>query len=89
MEVSFANVVLLHVFVKIIFPWPYYGRNIDLFSPGCYNEGTMLLLFLFVPWQGHFCGKKLILGSTQQNQMVLFSFSTGGVNTPLTAKTDP
>ena len=37
-----------------------------------------------------FCSKKLIWGSTQQNQMVLFlSSSPGGVSTPLTAETDP
>ena len=42
MEVSFANVVLLLVFGKNIFSWPYNGRNLDLFSPGCYDEGVKL-----------------------------------------------
>ena len=42
MEESFANVVLLHVFVKNIFLWTYNGRNLDLFSPGCYDEGTKI-----------------------------------------------
>ena len=42
MEVYFANVVLLHVFVKIIFLRPINGRNLDLFSPGRYDEGTKL-----------------------------------------------
>ena len=74
MEVSFANVVLLHVLVKNIFPWPYNGRNQALFSPGCYDDGIKLHFPVF-PWQGHlFCGKKLRLGSTLQNEMVLFSF---------------
>ena len=26
----------------LFFPWSYYGRYLYLFSPGCYNEGTML-----------------------------------------------
>ena len=74
MEVSFADVVLLHVFVKIFFSWPYYGRNLDLFSPGCYNESTKLHFSSFFLGKATFCGKKLRLGSVQQNQMVLFSF---------------
>ena len=90
MEVHFPIVILLHVFVKNIFPCPYNRRNLDLFSPGCYDEGTKLHFSGFFLVKAIFCGKKLRLGSTQQNQMVLFlSSSPGGVGTPLTAQTDP
>ena len=91
MEVSFANVVLLHVFVKIVFPWPYNSRNQALFSLGCYDEGAKLYFSVFFFGTTNFYGKKLRLGSTQLNQMVLFfpSSSPGGMSTPLTAQTDP
>ena len=57
MEVYFAKVVLLHVFVKIIFPWPYDGRNLDLFSPGCYNEGIKLHFSFFSMARPFFAAK--------------------------------
>ena len=47
MEVSFAKVVLLYLFVEIIFLWPYNGRNLVLFSPGCNDEGIKLLFAVF------------------------------------------
>ena len=45
-----ANVVLLHVFVKNIFSMAYYGRNLDLYSPGCYDEGNELPFSCIFPW---------------------------------------
>ena len=61
-------------FVKIIFPWPYNGRNLDLFSPGCYNEGSKLHFSLFFPWQGHFLRQKAKIGfhSTESNGSFFF-----------------
>ena len=90
MEVYFANVVLLHVLLRLFFPWPYNGRNLDLFSPGCYNEGTKLHFACFFPWQGHFLQQMAKIGfhSTESNGS-FFSSSPGGVSTPLTAQTDP
>ena len=59
------------VFLLRFFQWPYNGRNLVLFSPVGYDEGTKLL-FLFFPLHSYFGGKKLTLGSTQLNQLVLF-----------------
>ena len=89
MEVSFAN-VLLHVLVKIIFLWPYNGRNQALFSPGCYDEGAKLLFSCFFPQHDYFLWQKAKIGlhSTESNDS-FFSSSPGGVSTPLTAQTDP
>ena len=74
MEVSFANVVLLHVFVKNIFPWPYNGRNLDLFSSGCYDEGTKLLFPCFFLGKAIFLWQKAKIGfhSTESNGSFFF-----------------
>ena len=87
MELYFANVVLLHVLLRLFFPWLYNGRNLDLFSSGFDNEGAKLL-FSFFPWHNYFFVEKTEIG--QLNQMVLFlSFCPSGMSTPQTAQTDP
>ena len=65
LQMSFFCMFLLRLF----FPWPYNGRNLKLFSPGCYNEGTKLHFSCFFPWQGHFLRQKAKIGfhSTESN----------------------
>ena len=76
--------------LKIFFPWPYYGRNLDLFSPGCYNEGTMLLFSCFFLGKAIFAAKSWYWVPLNRIKWFFFlSSSPGGVSTPLTAKTDP
>ena len=91
MEVSFANVVLLQIFAKIIFLRPYNARNLVLLSPGCCDEGAALLFPVFIPPQLFFFWQKAKIGfrSTESNGSFFLPFSRGDVSTLLTVRTYP